>query len=98
MNHLRSPRKKLILRADAEQINGFDRVNYHRQRRWLDILALEGALLGLVVILYFGALAFLFIVFCTTEMIYFELIITNHAANYRSKIQCGAPKTLSSSF
>ncbi len=30
-------------------------INFHNQRRWLDILALEGALLDLVVILYFGA-------------------------------------------
>ena len=34
-----------------------DQVNYHRQRRWLDILALKGALLGLVVILCYVALA-----------------------------------------
>ena len=73
-------------------------VNYHRQRRWLDILALEGALLGLVVILYFGAFANRFIVFCTTEVMYLDLIITNHDANSISKIRSSAIKTLSSFF
>ena len=66
------------------------KVNYHRQRRWLDILALEGALLGLVVIFYFGAFANRFIVFCTNEVTYLDLIITNHAANSISKIRSGA--------
>jgi hypothetical protein len=73
-------------------------VNYHRQRRWLDILALEGALLGLVVILYFGAFANRSIVFCSTEVMHLDLIITNRAANSISKIRSGAPKTLSSFF
>ena len=87
---------KQILKITKGDI--IQQVNYHRQRRWLDILALEGALLGLVVILYFGAFANRFIVFCTTEVMYLDLIITNHAANSISKIRSGALKTLSNFF
>jgi len=55
-------------------------------RQWLDILNLEGALLGLMVILYFDAFANRFIVFCTTEVMHLDLIITNYAQNSRYKI------------
>ena len=50
-------------------------VNYHRQRRWLDILALEGALLGLVAILDFGAFTNRSTVFCAGEVMYSDLIM-----------------------
>ena len=73
-------------------------VNYHRQRRWLDILALKGVLLGLVIILYFGAFANRFIIFCTTEVMYLNRMITSYAQNSISKIRYGAPKILSIFF
>jgi hypothetical protein len=74
-------------------------VNYHPQRGWLDILALKGALLDLVVILCLGAFAHRFYrFFCRTEVVDLDLILANCTHESIHETQNGAPKVLPSFF